>query len=972
MYEIDNTIDIVTAGFNADCDHPGNIHVGIAGGQGPFVVQWNGPVIGSANVSGQSYNIDNLPAGTYSITVIDANGCQDMETVTILEEEGIIDAVFTVYNGFCGGLGNIWMDFNSGNAPYQITWTGIVSGTASTNTTYFDVLDLPTGTYQVTIVDANGCSYTETVVITNIINDMTASLSVIPGGCGAPGAINVIMSGGTAPYTVEWTSVNSSGSQTTNNNSYLMQNLPTGIYYITVSDANGCDVDLNVQLINHPNNLVVSNTVFQPTCNQDGSIGLIINGGQAPYDISWSGAESGSTTVAQASYIISGLTGGLYTITVSDAGDCSSIHNIPLDESTDTPVVGFTSTISGLSASFNNTSAQGSYLWNFGDGNTSTATDPVHEFSGTGTYQVCLTITNSCGSATYCESIMPMTSADAVILDVEEMTATSSTNSLSLPIVIHNCDMIVSIAGSIFVEDESVATITGVSEGVIMPQYNPMTKIFNYYDNTAQGISIQDGDILFYLEVEIHGAIGTSTNIRIVDDPLAIEVGTMINNVPTELPHITVPGSINIIEQSSGNVFGNVRTFRGDAINNVTVSALSSGNEVTTSTNESGNYAFDDGVLSGQMATILAAKNGAPANGLSTYALFIGQRFILGMEPVQIYSPYQIIAGDANCSGSFTTLDLFIIQQLIIGAADDFANCPSWVFVADGLVNMPEDFTSQNVFPYPVENTMMVDQNITADFIGVKVGDILGNSNPDEFQPIELEDRTENDLAFVVENKSVAAGEIISIDITSSDFINMVSMQAGLDFDEESFTYRGFTPGSSTRLANMVANEIDGEVRLSWFDLQGAGYSTDTEEVIFTVELEAIKNVPDLLSALAISDRNIQVSAYDSNGDQYGILLTSTEVTETVNVKEARFKLYQNQPNPFRKNAVIQFELPQAMDVEMIFHNSLGKMIKHLNIQGVKGMNTMELSQLKMESGVYYYSLKAGEFTDTKNMVIVR
>ena len=223
-----------------------------------------------------------------------------------------------------------------------------------------------------------------------------------------------------------------------------------------------------------------------------------------------------------------------------------------------------------------------------------------------------------------------------------------------------------------------------------------------------------------------------------------------------------------------------------------------------------------------------------------------------------------------------------------------------------------------------------------------------------------------------MENRPVASGEIVSIDITSTDFVNLVSLQTGIAFDQELFTYHGFTPSDSPRLANMVANEVDGEIRLSWFDLQGAGYSTDGEEVIFTIELEAKENISDLLSALTISDRNIQVNAYDANGDKYDVLLSSTEVTSTVDITKDGFKLYQNQPNPFKKSAVIRFELPKTMDVEMVFHNSLGEIVKHVTIKGVKGMNKMELSQLNMESGVYYYSLKAGAFTDTKSMIIVR
>lgn len=91
-----------------------------------------------------------------------------------------------------------------------------------------------------TVTDTNGCAYTETFTIVNVIDDLTASLSAIQGGCGVPGSIQVNVTGGTPGYTITWVSSNASGSFTTNNNTYYIQNLPSGIYTVSIEDANGC------------------------------------------------------------------------------------------------------------------------------------------------------------------------------------------------------------------------------------------------------------------------------------------------------------------------------------------------------------------------------------------------------------------------------------------------------------------------------------------------------------------------------------------------------------------------------------------------------------------------------------------------------------------------------------------------------------------------------------------------------------
>ncbi|MEZ4984442.1 MAG: hypothetical protein R2795_05285 [Saprospiraceae bacterium] len=100
---------------------------------------------------------------------------------------------------------------------------------------------------------------------------------------------------------------------------------------------------------------------------------------------------------------------------------------------------------------------------------------------------------------------------------------------------------------------------------------------------------------------------------------------------------------------------GQIATYWGDGIADAEVDITAPDYASSMVTTESGLYNMPN-LMPGMEYTVAAHKDIAPANGLSTYALFIGQRFLLGMNPPQITSPYQVIAGDANCNNAFTTL----------------------------------------------------------------------------------------------------------------------------------------------------------------------------------------------------------------------------------------------------------------------------------------------------------------------------
>jgi len=633
-------------------------------------------------------------------------------------------------------------------------------------------------------------------------------------------------------------------------------------------------------------------------------------------------------------------------------------------------VAAFDYEIDGLNVSFTNMSSNGFYNWTFGDGNVDGVRHPDHGYANSGTYQVCLTVSGNCGSATHCETITVTAQDNLAILDIGE--SEGGPNAIvEVPVTIENVQNIISLAGSIEVMDESVAIITGVTNALIAPQYNVSNNTFSYFNNTGDGLDVNDNDVLFYLKVLLIGDVGESTIIKFVQTPLPIEVGATVNGIPMVIPYTLSMGSATITNMAALN--GLLSTYWGDGIENAAVTITGPGMQETMMTGESGTYNLPS-LNPGMEYTVSAAKDLDHSNGLSTYALFIGQRFLLGMNPSQITSPYQVIAGDANCNDAFTTLDLFLIQRLIIGAQEEFDNCPSWVFVTEGQ-DMPTDFDAYNVFPYASANTMMLTQPETANFIGVKVGDILGQANPNNFGGLD-DDRTNGQLPFTAENLAVAAGDEVTLYFRSAAFADIVSYQFGLQFPANQVEYLEFFPAEEQPFQTVVVGDADaeeGKLRLSWFSLDGQGHSASADQALFAIKFRALTDIEDWTNILRLDPGSMLPEAYNNNEEaldpeiNFGEVVTGTDVPV-----ESKFRLDQNTPNPFNGATVISFRLPTAADVAFVIHDAFGQEVyREFNSYGA-GENRLLLNQLNLPAGVYYYTLRAGMDTATRTMVVVK
>jgi hypothetical protein len=162
-------------------------------------------------------------AGTYTCVVTDALGCTD--TVTTVLAVTDLAAAATASNPLCygSGTGSVTVSATGGTGPYTYDWAGsLTSGTVLSG--------LSEGSYSVVVTDAYGCSTSASASV-NEPAAWSVSAAVTPAVFGADGAIDIIVSGASSPYTYSWDN---------NATTQDLNNLDGGTYVVTITDSVGC------------------------------------------------------------------------------------------------------------------------------------------------------------------------------------------------------------------------------------------------------------------------------------------------------------------------------------------------------------------------------------------------------------------------------------------------------------------------------------------------------------------------------------------------------------------------------------------------------------------------------------------------------------------------------------------------------------------------------------------------------------
>ncbi len=261
---------------------------------------WSGPGIVSGGTT--TTPVVNL-GGTYTLTVTNqSNGCSETDQTSVVVNTALgLEVQTTPVNCFGASTGTATAIASGGNGNYTYAW--------STGPTTAQITGLPAGTYSVTATNGN-CSATSSAAVSQppvlVVNVLTTA-ETAPGA--SDGSATAMATGGTPDYTFVW----STGATTA-----AITGLAPGTYSVTASDSQGCTVSTSADVNNSIcSGFAVALTPTDMVCQDDmsGSVAAVVTGGTEPFTFEWSngGTESG----------ISGLAAGVYSVSVTDANNCS-------------------------------------------------------------------------------------------------------------------------------------------------------------------------------------------------------------------------------------------------------------------------------------------------------------------------------------------------------------------------------------------------------------------------------------------------------------------------------------------------------------------------------------------------------------------------------------------------------------------------------------------------------------------------
>ncbi|MBC7865315.1 MAG: hypothetical protein IAF38_20230, partial [Bacteroidia bacterium] len=350
----------------------GSTSVNASGGTAPITYSWSASNDTTATA-------DSLAAGTYVVTVTDANGCVNVAS-SVVTEPAQITATTTTTSALCfgnnNGSANVTANGGAGSFIYAWSPTG---GTSSSAT------NLGAGTYSVLITDANSCAVTATAIVTEPAQ-LTISVTSNPATCSANnGNATTVVNGGTSGYTYSW--LPSGGSAAT------ATNLAAGNYSVTVTDTNNCVVTDSVTITSGGSVSLTVSSSTNISCFglTDGSITVAPGGGTSPFTYSWSPSGGSNATATN-------LAAGTYTCSITDSTGCtssvSSVITAPSQltaNATATSVPCFGATSGSASVTVNGGTTNYSYAWSPSGGNNATATN-----LGAASYVCTITDANGC------------------------------------------------------------------------------------------------------------------------------------------------------------------------------------------------------------------------------------------------------------------------------------------------------------------------------------------------------------------------------------------------------------------------------------------------------------------------------------------------------------------------------------------------------------------------------------------------
>lgn len=374
---VTSAVSLFPNGFNISCfgADDGSIDLDITGGVPNYTTVWQ--LNGDGVIYSEDEDLFDLAGGIYDVLVTDANGCDTTLFITLNEPPAISpNVVLSDYNGFnvscfdaCDGT--IDISPSGGIGTLDISWTDFGNETSLT--------DLCAGSYTLSITDDENC---ELITVVNLLapDEWTFEPLVADVTCngGTDGSIlsNPVGSFDLADVTYTWTPDVSNGPDATD--------LGAGTYDLTITDPNGCTADLSGEVLEP--SVISINTISTPaSCGEcDGTLNAIASGGTGSLSLEWTPQIDDLSMVCP----------GVYTITATDANDCTITDDVtvegPPPVTADASISNnpcFGDCVGTIALDLNNVQEPATYLWTDANGDPVADTEDLGDLCS-GTYSL--------------------------------------------------------------------------------------------------------------------------------------------------------------------------------------------------------------------------------------------------------------------------------------------------------------------------------------------------------------------------------------------------------------------------------------------------------------------------------------------------------------------------------------------------------------------------------------------------------
>jgi hypothetical protein len=615
-----------------------------------------------------------------------------------------------------------------------------------------------------------------------------------------------------------------------------------------------------------------------------------------------------------------------------------------------------------------------SFTWSTGD-----TTDTVANLPA-GTYTVTATDENS-----GCISVGTVVVAAGPTVTLHVGTADGCQNAvIVVPVTADNYINVTGFSVGFELMNGLVGAITAITD--VNPALVGLTPGVNtvfWSHPTLDPTTLPNGSLLFNLNITLSNAPqGTTSQIvqGLIPGLLFLQDGT--NQAPAVIFNngsVAISCVVNDV-QIAGDVF----TWRAPvkAVPDVTLNLTGTINGVDVTALPDAEYSFF--VPSGADTEVTPEK----VNTVKNQQINVGDMLAIQAHAagqVGFTSGYQWVAADVNDDQRVNLADYALVQKYVLGNNAHFTDNtglqvgPDWKFIPEvfmfGPLPIGNPMPPNNPLSNPVPPSSIPRNNVTMnflddDFVAVLMGDVNGSVT---FFSGGGGAESPNALKFRLDNRSLQAGEIVTVPFKALDFVKAQAYQLTIAFDPTTLElqdiHEGVLPGVT--LANFGTDHlVDGLLSTLW--VGGKPLPVNDNETLFSLTFRVLKNASALSNVMHSSSDLTEALAIDQTGNTIGVDFEFVTSVSAGDLEHKVFALYQNQPNPFNGETTISFRLPETGRATLRVFSAEGRLVKTVIGEFAEGTNFVTFRKGDLGGqGVYYYELETPKHSDRKKMILI-